>query len=90
MRAFEVGDVAVTWMGGLTGTQARNRPEGSQAFAQRDIAPDFHSLFIATEDSGLEEIPDASGLTSLRSRRSECRADWRDWRRRRRRVPSTW
>jgi len=65
VRAFEVGDVAVAWMGGLTGVQARNRLEGSQAFAQRDIDPDFHSLFIATEDSGLEEISDASGLTSL-------------------------
>lgn len=65
VRAFEVGDVAVAWMGGLTGVQARNRLEGSQAFAQRDIDPDFHSLFIATKDSGLEEISDASGLTSL-------------------------
>ena len=48
VRAFEVGDVQVAWMGGLTGVQARNRVPGATAIAQRDIDADFHSVFIAT------------------------------------------
>src|SRR6266545_5039558 len=29
VRAFEVGDVQMAWMGGLTGVQARNRVRGA-------------------------------------------------------------
>lgn len=68
VRAFEVGDIHLAWMGGLTGVQARSRVEGAIAFAQRDIDADFHSLFIATRDSGLRPFDDVSGLTSLRGR----------------------
>ena len=65
VRAFEVGDIHLAWMGGLTGVQARSRVPGATAIAQRDIDADFHSLFIATKASGLTPIDDASGLTSL-------------------------
>lgn len=65
VRAFEVGDIHLAWMGGLTGVQARARVPGATAIAQRDIDADFHSLFIATNDSGLRPFEDASGLTSL-------------------------
>ena len=65
VRAFEVGDIHLAWMGGLTGVQARSRVPGATAIAQRDIDADFHSLFIATKDSGLQPFQDASGLTSL-------------------------
>ena len=65
VRAFEVGDIHLAWMGGLTGVQARARVPGATAIAQRDIDADFHSLFIATKDSGLEPFDDATGLTSL-------------------------
>ena len=65
VRAFEVGDIHLAWMGGLTGVQARARVPGAIAIAQRDIDADFHSLFIATRDSGLKPFDDATGLTSL-------------------------
>jgi phosphonate transport system substrate-binding protein len=65
VRAFEVGDVQVAWMGGLTGVQARNRVAGARAIAQRDIDADFHSVFIATRSSGLTPFTDISGLRQL-------------------------
>jgi len=65
VRAFEVGDIHLAWMGGLTGVQARARVPGATAIAQRDIDADFHSLFIATKASGLAPFDDATGLTSL-------------------------
>ena len=65
VRAFEIGDIHLAWMGGLTGVQARARVPGATAIVQRDIDADFHSLFIATKASGLEPFDDASGLTSL-------------------------
>jgi phosphonate transport system substrate-binding protein len=65
VRAFEVGDVQVAWMGGLTGVQARNRVPGATAIAQRDIDADFHSVFIATRSSGMRPFDDISGLRQL-------------------------
>jgi len=65
VRAFEVGDIHLAWMGGLTGVQARARVPGATAIAQRDIDADFHSLFIATQASGLQPFDDATGLRSL-------------------------
>ena len=65
VRAFEVGDIHLAWMGGLTGVQARSRVEGARAIAQRDIDADFHSLFIATKASGIEPFDDIEGLTAL-------------------------
>ncbi len=68
VRAFEVGDIHLAWMGGLTGVQARERVPGSVAIAQRDIDADFHSLFIATKKSGIAPFDDTSGLTALEGR----------------------
>lgn len=68
VRAFELGDVHLAWMGGLTGVQARSRVEGATAIAQRDIDAEFHSLFIATTASGLEPFEEVDGLRSLRGR----------------------
>jgi len=65
VRAFEIGDIHLAWMGGLTGVQARARVPGATAIAQRDIDADFHSLFIATKASGLEPFDDATGLKTL-------------------------
>lgn len=65
VRGFEVGDIALSWMGGLTGVQARSRVEGARAIAQRDIDASFHSLFIASTGSGLTPFTEASGLKSL-------------------------
>ncbi len=65
VRGFEVGDLYVAWMGGLTGVQAAERVEGAEAIAQRDIDAEFTSLFIATKESGLSAFGDVDGLTAL-------------------------
>ncbi|WP_372729424.1 putative selenate ABC transporter substrate-binding protein [Nocardioides sp.] len=65
VRAFEIGDVHVAWMGGLTGVQARSRVPGAHALVQRDIDAEFHSLFIATTAAGIEPFDDVSGLSAL-------------------------
>ncbi|MGB5953492.1 MAG: putative selenate ABC transporter substrate-binding protein [Ornithinimicrobium sp.] len=65
VRAFEVGDVYIVWMGALTGVQAASRVEGAQAFAQRDIDPEFHSLLIANRSAGIEPFDDAEGMQAL-------------------------
>ncbi|SCK30552.1 putative selenate ABC transporter substrate-binding protein [Streptomyces sp. WMMB 322] len=65
VRAFEIGDIHLAWMGGLTGVQARERTPGADAIAQRDIDPDFHSLFIANRRSGLRPFTSQDGLRGL-------------------------
>ncbi len=65
VRAFEVGDIGMSWMGGLTGVQARARVSGATAVAQRDIDAAFHSLFIANSSSGLQAFTEVSGLKAL-------------------------
>jgi phosphonate transport system substrate-binding protein len=65
VRAFEIGDVHLAWMGGLTGVQARERVPGATALAQRDIDADFRSLFVAGTGSGLRPFDQLSGLRSL-------------------------
>ncbi len=65
VRAFEIGDVYLAWMGGLTGVQARSRVPGAQAIAQRDIDSSFHSLFIANKTSALRPFTDVGGLKEL-------------------------
>ena len=65
VRAFEVGDIHLAWMGGLTGVQARARVDGAEAIAQRDIDADFHSLFIATKKSGIKPFDAVEGLQEL-------------------------
>jgi phosphonate transport system substrate-binding protein len=65
VRAFEIGDIHLAWMGGLTGVQARDRVRGAKAIAQRDIDADFHSLFIAHKTAGLAPFEDVSGVRAL-------------------------
>jgi phosphonate transport system substrate-binding protein len=65
VRAFEIGDIHLAWMGGLTGVQARTRVPGSTAIAQRDIDADFHSLFIANKAAGIAPFTDVGGLSAL-------------------------
>ncbi len=65
VRAFEIGDIHLAWMGGLTGVQARARVKGATAIAQRDIDADFHSFFIANRSAGLKPFDDAAGLRKL-------------------------
>ena len=65
VRSFEVGDIGLSWMGGLTGVQARSRVPGAMAIAQRDIDADFHSLFIANTAAGIAPFTDVAGLKAL-------------------------
>ncbi|MEO5610660.1 MAG: putative selenate ABC transporter substrate-binding protein, partial [Ornithinibacter sp.] len=65
VRGFEIGDIGLSWMGGLTGVQARARVPQAQAIVQRDIDANFHSLFIANTSAGLEPFTDTAGLSAL-------------------------
>jgi phosphonate transport system substrate-binding protein len=65
VRAFEIGDIHLAWMGGLTGVQARDRARGAKAIAQRDIDADFHSLFIANKSAGLAPFDDVNEVRML-------------------------
>jgi len=65
VRAFEIGDIHLAWMGGLTGVQARTRVPGSTAIAQRDVDADFHSLFIANKSAGIAPFAEVSGVSAL-------------------------
>lgn len=65
VRGFELGDVDLAWMGGLTGVQARSLVPSAVAVAQRDIDADFHSVFIAHSGSGLTPFNDLAGLKGL-------------------------
>jgi len=65
VTAFRVGDLDMVWFGGLTGVQARLQVDDAQAILQRDGDDQFHSVFIANTDSGLEPIDDVSALSQL-------------------------
>ena len=69
VSAFRVGDLDLVWFGGLTGVQARLQVEGAQAIAQRDIDAEFHSVFIANKNSGIQPLNDLSGLSALAGHR---------------------
>lgn len=66
VTAFNVGDLDLVWYGGLTGVQARLQVEGAEAIAQRDIDAEFHTVFIANADSGLQPFDDVADLASLK------------------------
>ena len=68
VTAFRVGDLDMVWFGGLTGVQARLQVDGAQAIVQRGLDAEFHSVFIATSDSGLDPFEDLAGLEDLKGR----------------------
>lgn len=68
VTAFKVGDLDLVWFGGLTGVQARLQVPGAEAIVQRDIDADFHSVFIANTNAGIEPIDDLSELQTLKGR----------------------
>lgn len=65
VTAFRVGDLDLVWFGGLTGVQARLQVDGAEAIAQRDIDPEFTSVFIAGTDTDLEPVDEVDGLDQL-------------------------
>lgn len=66
VTAFRVGDLDMVWFGGLTGVQARLQVEGAEALVQRGLDEEFHSVFIATTDSGIESFEEIEGLEQLK------------------------
>ena len=68
VTAFRVGDLDMVWFGGLTGVQARLQVDDAQAIVQRITDDQFHAVFIANTDSGLEPIDDVAGLSQLEGR----------------------
>ncbi len=65
VTAFRVGDLDMVWFGGLTGVQARLQVENAQALIQREGDDQFHSVFIANMDSGIQPIDEITGLEAL-------------------------
>lgn len=68
VTAFKVGDLDMVWFGGLTGVQARLQVPGAEALVQRDIDAQFHSVFIANNNSDLKPIDNAKDLILLKGR----------------------
>ena len=54
VNKFILGEIHLTWFGGLTGVQARNQVKGARAIAQGIEDPNYISYFIANADTGLE------------------------------------
>ncbi len=65
VTAFRVGDLDMVWFGGLTGVQARLQVENAQALLQREGDDQFHSVFIANVDSGIQPFDEIAGLEAL-------------------------
>ncbi len=63
VTGFKVGDLDLVWYGGLTGVQARLQTPGAHAIAQRDIDPNFMSVFIANPAGGIASLEDLKGRT---------------------------
>ena len=61
VTAFERNEIDLAWFGGLTGVQARNKVPEAEAFAQRPMDEEFHSVFIAGTDTGIKSLEDLKG-----------------------------
>lgn len=66
VTGFKVGDLDLVWFGGLTGVQARLQVKGAEAIAQRDVDAKFHSVFIASKNSGLKPIKNNADFQELK------------------------
>ncbi|WP_182526798.1 putative selenate ABC transporter substrate-binding protein [Nocardioides dongkuii] len=66
---FRAGDLDMVFYGGLTGVQARLQTPGATLLAQRDIDPEFRSVFIANADAGIDPVDDVEDLTVFEGRR---------------------
>lgn len=68
VTGFKVGDLDLVWFGGLTGVQARLQVKDAEAIAQRDVDAKFHSVFIASTNSGLKPIKNNANFQELKGR----------------------
>lgn len=69
VNLFRSGDLDMVWFGGLTGVQARIQVDGAEAILQRGIDEEFHSVFIAHRDAGIEPFEDTAGLSVMAGKR---------------------
>lgn len=63
VTAFERGEIHLGWFGGLTGVQARNLVQESEAIAQRPRDEEFHSVFIVQNDINIDNLEELKGLS---------------------------
>lgn len=68
VTAFKTGDLDLVWYGGLTGVQARLQVKDAEAVIQRDIDPEFHSVFIVNKATGIKPIKDQKELVALKGK----------------------
>jgi phosphonate transport system substrate-binding protein len=68
VTGFRVGDLDVVWFGGLTGVQARREVPGAKVLAQRDIDREFHTVFVAGTQTGIQPMESQEGLRALAGR----------------------
>lgn len=61
VNGFSRNEIQIAWFGGLTGVQARDMVEGSNAIAQRPKDEEFRSVFIANANSEIETLEDYEG-----------------------------
>ncbi len=69
VSAFRTGNLDLVWFGGLTGVQARIQRPGAKVLAQRDIDPEFQSVFIANSASRIPVLQNQSELIHLKGKR---------------------
>ena len=62
VQALAAGKVDFAWLGGFTYVQARNMAK-VVPLVMRDIDREFHSVFIASAQSGIEKAADMKGKT---------------------------
>lgn len=63
VTAFGRDEVHLGWFGGLTGVQARDLVENSEAIAQRPRDEKFESVFIVNKEFDVKELNDLKGLS---------------------------
>ncbi|MGB3534700.1 MAG: putative selenate ABC transporter substrate-binding protein [Microcoleaceae cyanobacterium] len=63
---FQLGDLELVWLDGLGGVKIRSKVAGADAFIQRDVDEQFHSVFIANKESELLPFNQISELDKLK------------------------
>lgn len=67
VNAFASGEVDMVWIDGLHGVQARLRVDRSQAILQRPSDQTTTTVFVASSESGIDPLDDASGMDAIDS-----------------------
>lgn len=65
VNLFQRGDLELVFFGGVTGVQARTKVPDAVTIAQRDIDEKFHSVFVASADSGVKPLKSVDDLSAI-------------------------